>query len=68
MYSLIKQLRQLLLPIDIIFKLSDNTVVPILLHGCEVCRYEYCDIIEKLHLEFCRIVLHINKSTSKCMI
>ena len=68
MYSLIKTSRQLLLPIDIIVQLFDHTVVPILLYGCEVWGYEYCNIIEKLHLEICRMVLHVNKSTSKCMI
>ena len=68
MYSLIKKSRQLLLPINLIFKLFDHSVVPILLYGCEVWGYENCDIIEKLHLEFCRMVLHVNKSTSKCMI
>ena len=68
MYRFIKKSRQLLLPIDIIFQQFDHTVVPILFYGCEVCGYENCDIIEKLHLEFCRMVLHVNKSTSKCMI
>ena len=68
MYSLIKKSRQLLLPIDIIFQLFDHTVEPILLYGCEVWGYENCDIIEKLHLEFCRMALHVSKPTSKCMI
>ena len=68
MYSLIKKSRQLLLPTDIIFQLFDHTVVPILLYGCDVWRYENCDIIEQFHLEFCRMVLHVNKSTSKCII
>ena len=68
MHSLIKLSRQLLLPIDIIFQLFDHIVVPILLYGCEVWVYENCDIIETLHLEFCRMILHVNKSTSKCTI
>ena len=66
-YSLIKKSRQLHLPTDIIFQLFDHTVVPIFLYGCEVWGYEDCDIIEKLHLEFCRMVLHVDKSTCKCM-
>ena len=45
-----------------------NIVVPILLYGCEVWGYENCDIIEKLHMEFCRMVLHFNNSTSTCTI
>ena len=61
MYSLIKKSQQLLLPI---FQLFDHTVVPILLYACEVWGYENGDIIEKLHLELCRMVLHVNKSTS----
>ena len=67
MYSLIKK-SQLLLPIELILQLFDHTVVPIFLYGCEVWGYENCDIIEKLHLEFCRMVLHVNKYISKCMI
>ena len=36
---------------------------------CEVgWGYENCDIIENLHSEFCRMVLHVNKSTPRCMI
>ena len=56
MYSLIKKSPQILLPIDIIFQLFEHTVVPILLYGCEVWGYENCDIVKKLHLEFCRMV------------
>ena len=68
MYSLIKKSRQSLLSSDVIFQLFDHTVIPILLYGCEVWGYENCDITKKLHLKFCRMVLHVNKSTSKCMI
>ena len=45
-YSFINKPQQLFLPIDIIFHIFDHTVVPILLHGCEVWRYENFYIIE----------------------
>ena len=66
MCSFIKKSRQLLLLTDIIFQLFDHSVVPILLYGCEVWGMRI--MISLKSLEFCRMVLHANKSTSKCMI
>ena len=49
MYSLIQKGRWLKLPTDIMLKLFDSCVAPILLYGCEVWGYENTDIIEKVH-------------------
>ena len=68
MYSVIRNARRLSLPIDIQLQLFDNMVTPILLYGCEVWGKEDCEIIEKLHLQFCRILLRVNKFTSRQMI
>ena len=63
MFSLLHKSRQLRLPIDIQLKLLDVLVKPVLLYGCEVWAYEDTDILEKLHLKFCKYVLGVNKST-----
>ena len=47
MYSLIQKGRRLKLPTDIMLKLFDSCVAPILLYGCEVWGYENTDIIKK---------------------
>ena len=46
MYSLIQKGRRLKLPTDIMLKLFDSCVAPILLYGCEVWGYENTDIIK----------------------
>ena len=45
MYSLIQKCRRLKLPTDIMLKLFESCVAPILLYGCEVWGYENTDII-----------------------
>ena len=63
MFSLLRKSRQLQLPIDIQLQLFDVLVKPVLLYGCEVWAHEGTDILEKLHLRFCKYVLGVNKST-----
>jgi hypothetical protein len=43
-------------------------VKPILLYGCEVWGFSNNDIIEKVHLKFCQLLLHLNSSTPSYMI
>ena len=43
-------------------------VKPVLLYGCEVWAHEGTDILEKLHLIFCKYVLGVNKSTCTNMV
>ena len=61
MYSLIQKGRRLKLPADIMLKLFDSCVVPILLYGCEVWGYENTDIIEKVHTKFCKFIFGVSK-------
>ena len=42
-------------------------MVPILPYGSEIWGYEN-NLIEKLHLKICRLVLRVNNSTFKCMV
>jgi len=68
MFSLLKNSRRLQLPIDVQFDLFDKTVVPVLLYGCEIWGYENTDILESLHLKFCKYVLGVNRSTTNNMV
>ena len=43
-------------------------VKPILLYGCEVWGFSNNDIIEKVHLKFCKLLLHLKSSTPSYMI
>ena len=53
--------RKLYLAQDVLLQLFDFMVVPILLHGAEFWGYEKNDVIEPLHLEFCKYILNIKK-------
>ena len=61
MYSLIQKGRRLKLPTDIMLKLFDSCVAPILLYGCEVWGYENTDIIEKVHTKFCKFIFGVSQ-------
>lgn len=68
MFALLSKSRALNLPIDIQLQLFDSLVVPILIYGCEVWSHENCDLIEKLHLRYCKCILVLNNSTYRNMI
>jgi len=68
MFELLKKGRSLLLDIDVMLKLFDSTVLPILLYGSEVWGYSNLDMVEKLHLKFCKILLGVKKSTANVMV
>ena len=61
MYSLIQKGRRLNLPTDIMLKLFESCVEPILLYGCEVWGYENVDILEKVHTKFCKFIFGVSK-------
>ena len=60
-YLLIQKGRRLNLPTDIMLKLFDSCVEPILLYGCEVWGYENVDILEKVHTKFCKFIFGVSK-------
>lgn len=68
MFSLLRKSKNLGLPIDVQLHLFDHMVVPILLYGSEIWGFENNDIIEKLHLRFCRILLNVSNKSPKCMV
>lgn len=55
MYSVIQMGRKLDLRIEVMFKLFDTCVMPILLYGSEVWGFECVEVIEKVHSRFCKM-------------
>ena len=49
------------------YDLFDKIVKPILLYGCEIWGFSNLDIIERVHLKFCKFLLHLKKSTPNFM-
>jgi hypothetical protein len=43
-------------------------IKPIVLYGCGVWGFSNNDIIEKVHLKFCKLLLHLKSSTPSYMI
>ena len=68
MFYVLKTSRKLCLPIYILLQLFDSMIAPILMYGAEVWGYEDNNIIERLHLEFCKCILKVKKTTPSCMI
>ena len=68
MFVILKKGRSMNLDIDIQLKLFDSVVVPILLYGCEVWGFSNINLVEKLHLKFCKILLKVKKCTPSNMI
>ena len=58
MFSLLRKCKQLQLPIDIQLQLLDVLVKPVVLYGCEVWAHEGTEVVEKLHLRFCKLFCH----------
>ena len=58
LYSLIQKGN---LPTDIMLKLFDSCVEPVLLYGCEVWGYENVDILEKVQTKFCKFIFGVSK-------
>ena len=68
MFALLKRSRNLSLPMDIMLKLLNVLVKPVVLYGAEVWGSEKCDILERLQLRFFKYVLSVNKFTSSMMV
>ena len=63
MFSVLKKSRKLLLPIDIQLQMFDTMVLPILLYGSEVTGFENHSMLERLCLQFYKIILNVKKTT-----
>lgn len=68
MFAVLRKARRLHLPVDIQLQLFDSMVAPILLYGAEVTGYEHYDAVERLCLQFYKIILKAKKSTPNLML
>ena len=68
MYEVLKKGRLHNLSVKSQYDLFDKIVKPILLYGCEIWGFSNTDIIEKVHLKFCKLLLNLKKSTPNFMI
>ena len=68
MFGLLSRSRTLNLPIDIQLQLFDVLFAPIVLYGSEIWSYENCELIEKLHLRYCKFLLKVNDKTYRNMV
>jgi hypothetical protein len=55
--EVLKMGRMYKLSIKCLLDLFDKMIKPILLYGCEVWGFSNNDILEKIHLNFCKILL-----------
>ena len=67
-FSLLRKIRHLNLPIDMQIDLFNKMIKPILLYGCEIWGFGNIDIIERVQLKFFKHILHLKKSTPSFMI
>ena len=68
MYDVLKKGRMYNLSVSCIYDLFDKIVVPILLYGCEIWGFTNIQVIERLHLKFCKMPLCLKKSTPNYMV
>ena len=67
-YGVIGKCRKHNLSIDCILYMFDKIVKPIFLYGCEIWGFNKFPLLEKLHLKFCKHILHLKPSTPNFMI
>ena len=68
MFSVFSKSCKLDLPVDIQLDLFDKIIIPILTYGCEVWGFENTNILEKLHLSYCKQLLQLKKSTGNMFV
>ena len=62
-YGLLQKCKKQILSIECQFDMFDKTILPMLLWG-----FENIDIIERVHLRFCRLILRLKQSTPNFMV
>ena len=68
MFAVISKARRLHLPIDIQIQHFYSIVIPILLHGSEVSEFESCNVLERLYIQFYKLIWKDEKSTPDIML
>ena len=68
MFAMFTKSKKLGLEVDVQLQLFDNLVQPIMLYGCEIWGFKNLDVLEKLHIAFCKMILKVNKSTTTAMV
>ena len=68
LFALYKKSNNSDLPLDLVIKLFDHTVLPILTYGTEIFGFEHLDLLEKVHNDFLRHISKARKSTPLYML
>ena len=68
MYSLLGTIKTLGLPLKTQLELFDRIVQPVLLYGCETWGVDNNEVLEKIHLLFCKTILKCKLSTDTCLV
>ena len=68
MYEILRKGRFHNLSISCQYHLFEKIVTPILLYGCEIWGSSNTEILEKVHLKFCKLLLNLKRSTPNYMI
>jgi hypothetical protein len=68
MYEVLKIGRMYKLSMTCLLDLFDKMIKPILLYGCKVWGYNNNDILKKIHLKLCKILLNLKTSTLSYMV
>ena len=68
MFAMFTKSKKLGLEVDVQLQLFDSLVQPIMSYGCEFWGFKNVDVLEKLHIKFCKMILKVNKSTTTAMV
>ena len=68
MYEILRKGRFHNLSISCQYHLFEKIVTPILLYGCEIWGSSNTEILEKVHLKFCKLLLNLKRSTPNYMV
>jgi hypothetical protein len=68
MYEVLKMGRLYKLSVKIQLDLFHKMIKPILLYGCEVWGFGKNEVLERVHLKFCKILLNLKSSTPNYMV
>lgn len=68
MFSILQYARKYMLETDLKIQLFDKMIKPILMYNCELWGFENLQVIERMHLKYCKYVLCLKKSTPDIMV